>query len=447
MTLEQIFILAIIAACVLLQGLFSGGEIALVSSNIHKLRQKARRGSRAAGMVLELREKPHLFLSMAPIGTNLCEVTASTGATLLFISLFGPLRGEWLAVGIMIPVLLLFGEVIPKSICQARPEKSAQRLSWFFRGASWLLAPLVFVVSRLTLRVVLLLTGKTDLSYSPYITRDALVSLISSGSDGDTDILRSEKDMVRRVFDFSGTTAGEIMVPLSAMTALPVTATLEDAVRLVREQGFLRIPVYRDQVLNIVGILDTFDLLACVQPDRRNQDEPAESVQGCLKTDVLYIPDTMPAKDLLLEMKTRGERMAAVVDEYGGVVGIVTLEDILEEVVGEIHDEYDTGEKLFRRLGPGHYLFNARISIERIRTILPMEFPEGDYETLGGFLLARMGRIPKKRDTFPIGPVIFIVEDAGERAVREVAARFSPELERLAGDGGGGGGSWSVEKT
>lgn len=445
MTLEQTVILAIIAACVLLQGLFSGGEIALVSSDIHRLRQKAKRGSRAAGMVVKLREKPHLFLSMAPIGTNLCEVTASTGATLFFISLIGPLRGEWLAVGVMIPVLLLFGEVIPKSICQVRPERSAQRLSWFFRGASWLLAPLVFIVSRLTLRVVLLLTGKTDLSYSPYITRDALVSLISSGSDGDTDILRSEKDMVRRVFDFSETTAGEIMVPLSAMTALPITATLENAVRLVREEGFLRIPVYRDQVLNIVGILDTFDLLACVRSDRRWEEQDG-SIQGCLKTDVLYVPDTIPAKDLLLEMKTRGERMAAVVDEYGGVVGIVTLEDILEEVVGEIHDEYDAGEKLFKRLGPGHYLFNARISIERIRTILPVEFPEGDYETLGGFLLARMGRIPKKRDAFPIGPVIFTVEDAGERAVREVAARFSPELERLAGDGGGGGGSWAVEK-
>ncbi|PKN33239.1 MAG: hypothetical protein CVU61_14590 [Deltaproteobacteria bacterium HGW-Deltaproteobacteria-19] len=206
MSFEQILILAIILACVLLQGLFSGGEIALVSSDIHRLRQRARRGSKAAVMAVKLREKPHLFLSMAPIGTNLCEITASTGATLFFISLLGPFHGEWLAVGIMIPVLLIFGEIIPKSVCQARPEGAAERLSRFFLGVSWILAPLVFVVSRVTLRVVLSLTGKKDLTYSPYITRDALVSLISSDSEGDTDILRSEKDMVRRVFDFSETT-------------------------------------------------------------------------------------------------------------------------------------------------------------------------------------------------------------------------------------------------
>ncbi len=438
MSFEQILILAIILACVLLQGLFSGGEIALVSSDIHRLRQRARRGSKAAVMAVKLREKPHLFLSMAPIGTNLCEITASTGATLFFISLLGPFHGEWLAVGIMIPVLLIFGEIIPKSVCQARPEGAAERLSRFFLGVSWILAPLVFVVSRVTLRVVLSLTGKKDLTYSPYITRDALVSLISSDSEGDTDILRSEKDMVRRVFDFSETTAGEIMVPLSAMTAVPVTATVEDAARLVTEQGFLRIPVYRDQVLNIIGILDTFDLLACVQPDRSRPGEPAGSVGTCLKAEVFYVPDTMPAKDLLLEMKTRGERMAVVVDEYGGAVGVITLEDILEEVVGEIHDEYDAGEKLFKRLGDGRYLFNARISIERIRTVLPVEFPEGDYETLGGFLLARMGRIPKKRDTLSVGPVMFTVEEAGERAVREVMAQFPPELDRRTSDWGGG---------
>ncbi len=438
MSFEQAIILAVIAVCALLQGLFSGGEIALVSSDIHRLRQRARRGSRAAGVAMELREKPHLFLSMAPIGTNLCEITASTGATLLFISLFGPSLGEWLAVGIMIPVLLVIAEIIPKSICQARPEKAAERLSWFLRGASWVLAPFVFVVSRVTLRVVLSLTGKKDLTYSPYITRDALVSLISSGSEGETDILRSEKDMVRRVFEFSETTAGEIMVPLSAMTALPVTATVEEAARLVMEQGFLRIPVYRDQVLNIIGILDTFDLLACIRPDGSSPGESPGFVDACLKTDVFYVPDTAQAKELLLEMKARGERMAVVVDEYGGAVGVVSLEDILEEVVGEIHDEYDSGERLVRRLGPGSYLFNARVSIERIRTLLPVEFPEGDYETLGGFLLARMGRIPKRRDTYTIGPVIFTVEDAGERAVREVMVQFPPDLERLTSDSGGG---------
>jgi CBS domain containing-hemolysin-like protein len=147
-----------------------------------------------------------------------------------------------------------------------------------------------------------------------------------------------------------------------------------------------------------------------------------------VKPVVFYVPETKIAKDLLIELHVRGERMAVVVDEYGGAVGIVTLEDILEEIVGEIDDEYDTGERMHKRIGSGKYLFNAKISIEKVKQLIPLELPQGDYETLGGFLLYKMGKIPKRKDTLRYGNILFVIEDADVKSIKEV-------LVELPGDG------------
>ena len=148
-----------------------------------------------------------------------------------------------------------------------------------------------------------------------------------------------------------------------------------------------------------------------------------------MKPAVYYVPENKLAKELLVELLTRGERMAAVVDEYGGALGIVTIEDILEEVVGEIDDEYGSGEKLYKKIGAGRYLVNARISIERINQLLPLDIPEGDYETLGGFLLYRMGRIPKRRDALRLGESLLIVEDADTRSIKEVLVETPTDVD------------------
>jgi len=201
-----------------------------------------------------------------------------------------------------------------------------------------------------------------------------------------------------------------------------VTATLREATRIAAEKQYLRIPVYRDQIINIIGILHYFDLLQHLHEQAENRSHVCEneSVEICLKPVDFYVPETRIAKDLLIDLKARGERMAVVVDEYGGAVGIVTVEDILEEVVGEIDDEYDSGEKLYKKIGPRKYLFNAQISVDKVRHLISVDIPDGDYETLGGFLLYKTGKIPRRRETLKYGGAIFVVEDADAKSIKEV---------------------------
>lgn len=402
----------LILVFLLLEGFFSGGEIALVASDIHRIRQKALAGSRSASLVLKFLERPEWFLATTLAGTDICIIVNTSMATSVFISLFGAAGGVY-TIAVMIPLVIVAAEIIPKSIFQQRPESVALRIAGFIQTASWILYPLVFVVAWIARGGVYALTGGTAGSYSPYITKQGLKFLIRERS-GKSDLRRTEKEMIRRVFDFSEATVDRIMVPLSHVTVLEESVAIQDAVALIREKGFSRVPVYRESIFHITGILHSFDLL------RARPDEKEKTIKPYVRSNVYYVPDTKSASELLLELQRRGEVMAVVVDEYGGAVGVVTVEDLLEEVVGEIEDEYDRGEKPYLKVGPGRYLFNARTNLERIRELIHLEIPEGDYETLGGFILNRLGRIPKRRESIREGDVLFVVEDADSRSIREV---------------------------
>jgi CBS domain containing-hemolysin-like protein len=428
--------LLMILSCICFEGLFSGGELAFVASDVNKLRQKANMGSRSAKLALRLLEKPDWFLSTTLSGTGLCVVTSTSIATALFISVFGLAQGPMLAVAVMIPTLLIMGEIIPKSIFQQHAEFVAMRLSWFIWVSSWLLFPVVFVISKISRGAIRISTGEKDIVSSSYITKDGLKYILRHRSE-ESDILGTERDMIRNIIDFFEVTADKIMVPLSAMTSLPVTATLREAVQLASEKKYLRIPVYRDQIFNIIGIFHYFDLLEALHGQASNRPSLLggdETIESHLKPVVYYIPETKLAKELLVELLIRGERMAVVVDEYGGALGIVTIEDILEEVVGEIDDEYGSGEKMYKKIGAGKYLVNAKISVDRINQLLPLDIPHGDYETLGGFLLCKMEKIPKRRDTLRHGNNLFVIEDADARSIKEVLIEMLINVDINGGD-------------
>lgn len=410
---EQGTSLLLILFFLMLEGLFSGAEIALVASDIHRIRQKALAGSRSASLALKLLSRPEWFLATTLTGTDLCIIVTTSMATSLFVSIFGGAAGGLFSAAVMIPLVIVAAEIIPKSIFQQRPESFAVGLAGFIRAASWVFYPLVFAVARIARGGVHVLTGGKADSDSPYITKQGLKYLIRE-KRGKSDIRRSEKEMIRRVIDFSEATVDRVMVPLSHVSALEESVLVRDAVALVREKGFSRVPVYRDSVFNITGILHSFDLLR-VPPEAKDG-----TIRSYIRSNVYYVPDTKSASELLLELQRRGEVMAVVVDEYGGAVGVVTVEDLLEEVVGEIEDEYDRGEKPYLKLGPGRYLFNARTGLDRVRDLCLLEIPEGDYETLGGFILNRLGRIPRRGESVREGDALFIVEDADSRSIREV---------------------------
>ena len=427
--MTDLFFIIPILIFLFLEGLFSGGELSLVACDIHIMRRKAKKGSRSAAIALELMERPEWFLATTLIGTNLCAVSNTALTTALFISHFGIETGELLSITIMIPLILVVGEVIPKSIFQQNADRMATKISWFLWVASWILYPAVFVLSRISRRVLSAFSGKKDLSYVSYITKDGLESLLQDGKSGD--IMKSEKEMIQRIFDFSDSTAGQIMVPLSNVTVVPAHMTISEATPIIIHKGYSQIPVFSDKAYNIIGILHTFDILEALSKKDQGILSPEDmQVEEFTKKNVLYIPETKLAKELFFELQNRGEHMAVIVDEYGGAIGIVTIEDILEEIVGEIEDEYHSdGTVLYRKVGQGRYLFDAQIKIDTVRNLLPVTIPSGDYETLGGFLLYKMGRIPKRRDIFRYKTLAFVIEDANMKMIREVLVILPPGMD------------------
>lgn len=428
---DNLVTLTLIVLCLCLEGLYSGGEIAYISSDIHRIRSKAQKGSRSAVRALKLLESPEWFLATTLTGTNLSIVTSTTLATALLITMLGTSRGEMASLLIMVPTLLLM--IVSRSLFQQHAETMAIRLAHFIWYSSFLLFPAVYLIAKLSRGTLKISTGETGRPYT-YVTKKGLKYLLEK-QGVNTDILRVEKDMVTNIIDFSDVTVGRIMVPLSKMISLPVTATLREAEKLAADKNYLRIPVYRDQIFNIIGILHYFDLSEILRTQGANTSnaEENETIECCVKPVVFYVPETKIAKDLLIELHVRGERMAVVVDEYGGAVGIVTMEDILEEIVGEIDDEYDSGEKMHKRIGPGKYLFNAKISIEKINQVIPLELPERDYETLGGFLLYHMGKIPKRKEALRYENTLFVIEDADAKSIKEVLIELSGDADRDVG--------------
>ena len=409
-------IIAAILFCLVLEMIYSGGEVALFASDINKLKNRAHQGSKAAGKAVELKEKPEWFISTALVGTNVAIIIASTLATGLLISFYGRARGEQIAFLIMIPTLFLM--IIARSVFLYYAEAMAMRVSYFIRFSSMLFYPVAFLIAAVSRGTVLFSSDRKS-GESSHITKEGLKYILGEKTKGG-DILTREKEMVSRVFDFSELTAVKVMVPVSALTALPASMKISEAVNVVADKKYMRIPVYEDTVYNIVGILHYFDLLEILLKDKQKGGSVGETtVASCMRKDVFYVPETKKVSELLAIMQKRDEQMAVVVDEYGGATGVVTIEDIGEEIVGTI-DEYVAGEKLYRQIVSGRYLVSGRLEMGTLRQLIKVKLPEGNYETVGGFLMQQMGRIPKPKERYQYGGVTFIIENADQKSIKEV---------------------------
>ncbi len=420
-------IIAIIFFCLILEALYSGGEIALYAADINKVRFFARRGSSAAQQAVKLMEKPEWFISTTLIGTNLAIVAASTLATGTLITFFGPVRGEQISLLVMLPTLFIM--IIIRSIFQHHAETMAIKVAYFIRLSSIIFYPVAYIVAGISRETVRFSTGRRV--QATYITKEGLKLILGAKTKG-SDILKTEREMVSRVFDFSELTADKIMVPISALTVLPATMKISEAAVVVAGKKYMRIPVYQDTVYNIVGILHYFDLLENIF---KNKDVPANdtaavTISSCMQAEVFYVPETKKVSELLIDLRRRHEHMAVVVDEYGGAVGIVTIEDIGEEIVGSIDDEYSTGGKLFKKISPGRYLINGRLEMDNLEQLLETKFPEGNYETLGGFLMQKLGRIPRRRERVDYSGITFIIENADQKSIKEVLVILPTQLDR-----------------
>jgi putative hemolysin len=401
-------LILVMVLLLLLEGFLSGSEIAMVAADRKKLSRFAHAGSRWDRLTFRILKEPSWFLSTTLVGSNLAEVANAALVTSILMGFYGS-RGDLYAFLILTPLILIFGEILPKTLFQQKADPWVRKIVPVIWFVSLILYPLVWLMSKATQAVSRLL--KQEGEVRPLVTREELQLLLRE-EGGRSDINPLEQDMIRRIFRFSTTRIKEAMIPLVDVVALEETCTVEEAIASVRQENYSRYPVYRDRVDNVVGILYSLDLL--------DAEGEGRTIRPFVRP-ISFFPETKPVDELLLEMQRNQEAMAAVVDEYGGTVGIVAVEDILEEVVGEIEDEYDVNQPFYRRTGPKKFWINARMEIDHLNEILKLGLPRGDYETLGGFVLERLGRVPLTGEVFRHRKMLFEVLKSNEKSVLEVA--------------------------
>ncbi len=414
----------IICCCITIQGFFSGAEMVLLSANRLRLRRRITQGSKGAALALEMINNPRWFLSSTSTGTNMFVIISSVVTAVWFESLFATYR-ELLTVVIIAPFLLMFGEIIPRTIFQQRATELAPRIAYPFCIASRIISPvtlLVFQISRLFYTTL----GKEPLHRKDFSTREELELMLLAPGHG-SDLKKKEKKLIKRVFHLARKRACDVMIPLVHVTAVPHTAAIIDVIKTVRRTGYSRIPVFKGRIDNIIGIVYAFDLLDV-------PDDTAVISRFIRKTP--FVPELKRADELLLFMQKTGNSIAAVVDEYGGSTGIITIEDILEEVVGEISDEYDREVKQLVKLGKNKFLASARIEIEELNERLGLDLPKEGYETAGGFLLKQMARIPQKGETLLHRGIKFTVAKSSSRSIHEIVISLPEKGTDMSGRNG-----------
>jgi len=408
-----LLILLLVLVLLLLKGFFSGSEIALVNCDKVKLNARANQGHKGAREVLRLYKTPDVMLGTTLVGTNIATVALTTLASILFIELFGA-GGEFYAFLVFTPLLLILGEIVPKSIYQQKSDQIAPIAIFPLRIFSMLFYPLVFFFSRIARLLARAFGGgKTD--QNVFMTREQIRSVVEM-TELASEVDAFDRNRIKRVIRFGETTVGEAMIPISEVTAIDHNRGILRAVASVRRYGYNRLPVFDGNISNIIGIvtLTTWDLMDKTLPEKNLRDliEPAH-----------YVLQFQTIDQLLPVLRKRTDHMAIVVDEFGSAIGIITMEDIVEEVVGDIDVGYDFEEYLprrrhiFEKLEEGVYLLDSRLSVSDVNDILETNLNTKNSHTIGGLVMAQLGHIPQQGEEVIEQGYKFIIEETTERAV------------------------------
>jgi len=401
--------------CLVATMFFSAAEMAFIAANRPRLRHLAEQGSATAAAYLEAFRHPERVLSTAMMGVTVAHIVAASATTWSLLPTLGGLAPVVVTL-ILTPVMLVFGEIIPKAVARAWATSLILRLYRPLVWTSVVLMPFV-AFANLVVGLTLRLYGVRQADTRAFVSREELKALLQM-EPGEAEVTTQEAELIDNIFDLGDTTVREVMVPLVEVAMLPDSASPQDAIALIQERGFSRLPIYRQRETNIVGIVAAMDLLSR-GAEAATLDE--------LKRPPYYVPETKRIDDLLREMQRSRAHMAVVVDEYGGSTGVVTLEDILEQIVGEIHDEHERAPASAERLPDGSYRVAARTNIDELNEAFDWTLPKQDYETVAGLVLATLGRVPRAGEMFQIPGYTLTVLEADTRRVTAVKITPTPE--------------------
>ena len=419
--------LAALVALVALSAYFSATETAFTSLNRIRLKTRADDGDKRAARTLALAADFDRLLSTLLIGNNIVNNVATTIGAVLFIQLIGSAKGPTVSATVLTVVILIFGEVTPKSLAKERPEAWAIVATPLLRVMAVLLTPVNFLFTQWKKLLRVLLRHQDD----DGITEEELMGMVDQAeTEGSLD--QHESDLIRNAIEFNDMEVSEILTPRvdltaieedDSMEALADTATMEEAAAMYADSGFSRLPIYHDSIDNIIGVLHEKDFYAAYCRGVKRLSE--------LKSSVLYTTETARISDLLRQLQQNKVHMAVVVDEYGGTQGIVTMEDIMEELVGEIWDEHDEVIEEFRKQSDGSYLVACSADLDDLYDLFDMK-PSEEYDasSVSGWVMEEIGRVPDVGDRFQADGLDVCVTRVEHRRVMEIRVRpLPPERE------------------
>lgn len=405
--------ITIIILAIFFEGFFAGSEIGIISYDKIKVKHKESKGNKLAGFLLSMTKKPESTFSTSLIGNNIAYTTATILATALLYE-YAKSYTPFIVAVILTPIMVVFGEIIPKMIYRRHANSLMLKSIPLITVFSVIFFPINIIFIALSKLLNLIFKSK---SKNVFLTKDELIKVLTISGNIE-EFKEYDKKIIKRIFEFGKKTSKDIMIPLINVIALNKNDSVSKARQIFAATNYSRIPVYKERIDNISSIALAFDIY---------NPENTDKVISEIAKPVLFIPETLKISNIMLKMQKSRQQMVVVVDEYGGASGIITFEDILEEIVGEIRDETDEEEAMYKKIGKNTYLINPRLTLDEVSEIFNINIikhPEADYETVSGLIMDKLGRIPVPGEKFTIENINFTVSKSTSKSIKEVILNF-----------------------
>ena len=402
--------LVILLILISLSAFFSCSETALTTVNKIRIRALIEEGNKRAVILNQVTENSGKMLSAILIGNNIVNISASSLATVLATRLLGN-AGVGIATGVLTILILIFGEITPKTLATIHAEKISLFVGPIFYGLMFLLTPIIFLVNKLSTGLLLLLRVNPNDKIAT-ITETELRTLVDvSHEEG---VLETEEhEIISNLFDFGDARAKDVMVPRIDMTMLEVSASYEELLSTFEEFRFTRIPIYEETTDNVIGIINMKDVLLFPKGE-------SFSIRSILR-ESYFTYETKKISELMLEMRKASVNIVIVLDEYGVTAGLITLEDLLEEIVGDIRDEFDEDEdEEISLLSDGSYQIDGQIKLDEVNDLLDIHLKSDDYDSIGGYIIETLDRLPEVNDSIHVYGYTFIVDSLDKNRIEKV---------------------------
>lgn len=413
MSTRNIIQLIVIIIGIILSAFFSSSETALTSVNVFKIRQMEKNGVEKAPLVKKLVDNIGSVLTTILIGNNIVNIVTTTVATIFFTEVMGP-KGAVISPIILTIVVLIFGEVTPKNIATAHSEKLALKVARPIRFIDIFLKPINFILGKITGAITKIFVGEEE--NSNLVTEEDLKTIVDVSEEQGV-LNNEESEMINNVFEFGNSYVADIMTARTNMEAISIESTPEELNDMLKETNHSRIPVYGKNIDNIVGILHMKDIVSTIADGN-------DLILEELIRSAFYVYDNMHIFDLFTNMRSENVSLAIVIDEYGGTSGLVTIEDIVEELVGEIDDEYDKDNQEVFKLTDYSYLVKSSMHLNDFNDYFNTELQEIKNDSVGGFVIDQLSRIPEAGDSIKIDNIIITVDEVDRYKIEMLKVEF-----------------------